>query len=149
MSLAALGCNPDLRSTTAQFETGTLGYSPDNQICRYVQAGGVITANRAVRIRADQAVLSDAASDQVGDDLGVATAAFADNEYGFVVVAGTVAARFEANVTAGHGVTLHATDGSLTSAADSWFTGIRVKTARTGAGNTDVILSFPSQVATS
>ena len=104
MSLAALGCNPDLRysppaedeSLNIGFEPGTIGYSKSGQMCVFVQADGAIGANKLVEIKAGfQADMGDSADIVHGSRLGASTAAFADNEYGWLVIWG------EASLTAG------------------------------------------------
>ena len=51
MSLAALGCNPEETRTEAEHGLGTLGYSNDGGIYRYVKAQGAIERWGACVIR--------------------------------------------------------------------------------------------------
>lgn len=71
------------RSTTAEAELGQIAYTKDGAQYIYVKAGATIAVNDAVRL---QATLADvrpvsAVAQMV---IGIATAAFASGEYGFV-----------------------------------------------------------------
>ena len=117
MSLAALGCNPDLRYASAEEVTrfgirpGTIGYSQSGQLCIAVQADGAIEANHLVEIKPGfQADQGDSADITHGTRLGASTAAFADDEYGWLVIWGEASLTFQADTGAGVPLNLHASD---------------------------------------
>ena len=117
MSLAAFGCNPDLRysppargeSLNVGFEPGTIGSSPSGQMCVFVQADGAIDADRLIAIEAGYRARQRTSATIVhGSRLGVATEAFADDEYGWLVVWGEAQVNAAADVSAGNALNLHA-----------------------------------------
>ena len=106
MSLAAMGCNPDVRwenVTDPQAVTiGTIGYSPPHGLFVCVQANGAIGANFLCGIEPGwQAQQGDDADITKGVSLGASTAAFADDEYGWLQVWGLAEVTANGTVSAG------------------------------------------------
>ena len=123
MSLAALGCNPDHRWTVSSVGKiagdnpgsavglGTIGYSPSAQMCVCVQAAGAVGANKTASIEAGwQADQGDQADVTAGTMLGAATAAFADNEYGWLVIWGNATVTAGGAIAAGNNLSLDTTE---------------------------------------
>ena len=93
MSIAFLGCNPEQRwaDSDKQYapKLGTIGASDDGGLFMAVHADGTIAVNRICRVINNyEAAAADQANRAIGNALGVATSAFADNEYGWIQVYG-------------------------------------------------------------
>ena len=85
-----IGTNLDEVSTDEQFTLGTRVTGSDGSVWVYVQASGAITTKYWVAIDENfQAALLTDALALTGLNIGVAPAAFADNEYGWVCVSGS------------------------------------------------------------
>ena len=79
------GLDAQSRKEVPAFDLGVVAASASDgtKVYIYVQANGAIAVNRMAQIRANyQATTST--TEQIGASLGVATAAFANNEYGWV-----------------------------------------------------------------
>lgn len=86
--LVAYPVDTEHRSTTAQLNPGALGYDEDGNEYRYLLAGGVIpTLSAVVQGSAANTVVASSAAEQ--GVIGIAGAAFASGEYGFVQTRGT------------------------------------------------------------
>lgn len=89
--VSPIGAAADYLSTEADFTVGERAKGKDGSEFVYVQANGAISANDVVIIdedwQADQIDTTNSAG-ALGDKVGVARAAFADNEYGWVQVHG-------------------------------------------------------------
>ena len=112
------GLNPDRRTDAAEFALGGLGFIATEEGAKgyiYVQASGAITANNAAQIEAGfQADMVDSAGQTEGSAIGIASTAFADDEYGWLQVFGLAEGRAGASTTAGASLQLDATaDGRL------------------------------------
>lgn len=143
-----LGVNFTNRDATAQFALGTKVTGPDGQVFTYVQANGAILVSNFLGIDEDfqAAKLTKAMADD-GWTIGVATAAFADDEYGFVATQGTNLTGTVLSLCAAD-VALYtsATAGCLddTSASQTKLDGVVLVAANaTGTGAKEVILTFP------
>lgn len=96
-----LGVNYSDRQTTAQERLGTTDLGTGNSRWVYVQADGAIAAHDYVCIDEDfQARAGTKTNVDAGHAIGIATAAFADNEYGWVCQAGTSYEGLKVNVLA-------------------------------------------------
>lgn len=84
------------------YKLGDLGTDEAGNIFRYVQADGAITGEGYVvtMTRAYQAAMLSTSNDVYGDHVGVAQAAFADNDYGWVMVHGVTLIRGEQDALA-------------------------------------------------
>lgn len=119
----------------------------------YVQASGAITQYDCVVIDEDgtaRAVTDTVAAAGDGHRVGVAQVAFADNEYGWVAIAGSdikvrVGASCAADALLWTTATAGVLDDASASAASIRITGITVTTAATASGTQaeEAILSYP------
>ena len=96
------------RNVIPAFDVGTFGASASDgtRAYIYVRASGAIAVNKVAQIRANyQAVVST--TEQVGASLGVASAAFADNEYGWLQVFGQATGTAGGSISAAQAVALN------------------------------------------
>lgn len=144
-----IGSNVDTTSTDQKFALGTEALGNDGTKWIYVQADGAITKYDYVCItEAFQAVAGTKALLDVGHKVAFAQVAFADNEYGWVAIAGTnsnfkvrVAASCAADVPLYSSATAGVLDDSSTS--QTKVDGVVAVTAVTTAGATPIIATFP------
>jgi len=156
--MGRIGANPELRTTSADFALLDKHTDEDGRVWLYVQADGVIVVNAACVIteagQAAEASLTTTATAR-GDAVGIATAAFADDEYGWLCVYGTgtdvlvlVAASAAANVP----LNSTATDGTLDDDAgvgSETIDGLVIITADGGSGSAiQAELNWPTVGAT-
>jgi len=91
--VSPIGANPSRLTTSAEYSLGTRASGKDGSEFVYVQADGAVAATDVVVIseawQADSIDTTNSAA-ALGDKVGVARAAFADNEYGWVQVHGVV-----------------------------------------------------------
>lgn len=101
-----IGINPALTQPNLTdgkgFGLGDLGTDAAGNVYRYVQAAGAITGQGYVVIidEAFQAAMVTTSNDALGDQVGVAQTAFADDEYGWVMVYGYTQIRSEQDALA-------------------------------------------------
>lgn len=136
------------------FSLGQQMQDADGNVYVYVQANGAITgAGYACTVdEAGQAAMATNAVALYGDRVGVAKAAFADNDYGWLQVYGPTPIRVGASCAANTVITSTTTAGQLDDAAGSGtktITGVALTTANGGsAGNAAGILNYPTVGAT-
>jgi len=149
----------DVTATVSDFDEGKgfgLGdriETSDGKVYVYVQASGAITGDGYVVSidEAYQAVMVDtdtAATVAEGQAIGVAEAAFADDEYGWVQVYGACGVRTLANAAANVKVSATATAGVVDdggSTGGNYIDGLVLNTATGGAAalNTTGWLNYP------
>lgn len=154
---ALIGFNPtatiadgDLGSSGKGFSLLDVTTDHQGRQFLFVHASGAITAAGYVVVidEAGEAALLTLANAGVGDRLGVALGAFADNDYGWVQIYGvcaaiqvsaSCAANTLLNSTATSGQVDDATGATLDAIAGMWLTTARGGTAGTAPG----ILSYP------
>lgn len=156
MSLAAMGCNPDDRWTISNnviagdnpdhaAALGTLAFSPAGQMCVCVQADGAVGANKLAAIEAGWQA-DQVAGTQNGARLGAATAAFADNEYGWLVVWGNATLTAGGAIAAGASLKLDTSEtGDVVSQTDGHATGMHANVAIADNATGSCQLMFPAQ----
>ncbi len=114
-AFAAAVSTPEIRTTTKKAGLGSRAYGDDGAEFVYIKAEGAIAVGAPVEISAGVGEAASASSAK--GFLGIATAAFADEEYGYIQTAGRVLALVPSGVsladtlTAGSG----ALSGTLTS----------------------------------
>lgn len=146
-----LGANTATPTAAREFTLGTR-HCPgdDGSEWLYVQASGAITgAGYVVTIsEAYQAAMASNSAADRGDLVGVAPAAFADDEYGWVQVKGPCNIRVAASCAANVIITTTTTAGQLDDAAGAGtktIEGAVLTTAAGGsAGNAAGILNYPA-----
>lgn len=120
----------------------------------YVQASGAITGAGYVCVidEAGQAAMATNTTAVYGQQIGVAQAALADNDYGWVQVFGTANIRVAASCAANAVITSTTTDGQLDDAAGTGtktIVGAVLTTANGGtAANAEGVLTYPTVGAT-
>lgn len=148
-----IGANPTSVSTAPEFGLGTTFETNDGKVYRYVQADGAITGDGYVVAitSAYQAAMIDtdvAATILQGTKVGVADAAFADNEYGWVQVYGPCGIRSEQDALANAKLYATADAGQVDDApaAGLFINGMHFGTATGGADavNTTGRLNWPT-----
>ena len=156
--MSRVGANPTLRTTTADFELLDKHFDEDGRCFVYVQANGAVAINDLALItEAGQAAPASTTNTATarGDRVGVATAAFADNEYGWLAVYGTgtdilvnVLASAAANVPLNSTATAGSLDDDGTSGAET-IDGLVIITADGGSGSAiQAELDWPTVGAT-
>lgn len=156
--MGRIGANPTLRTATADFALLDKHTDEDGRGWLYVQASGAIVINAACVIteagQAAEASVTTTATAR-GDAVGIATAAFADNEYGWLAVYGTgtdilvlVAASAAANVPLNSTATDGTLDDDATSGAET-IDGLVIITTDGGSGSAiQAELNWPTVGAT-
>ena len=111
----ALGTDFAETSTTKLFKLGTIRWSDDGKAYIYCQANGAITGDgyAVVIDEAFQAALLTTSNDTLGDKVGVADVAFADNEYGWIQIYGPCGIRSAASAAANTRLIATATGGEI------------------------------------
>lgn len=152
-----IGADFDVPSTDAKFALGDCTKGEDGSEWVYVQADGAITGAGFVVLldedyQADMIDTTNSAS-ALGQKVGVAAAAFADNEYGWVQIAGTAEVQGLASCAANAAVNSTATAGAVDDDASSGAEIIERMVLTTavgggGAANAEAVLSHPTVGAT-
>ncbi len=156
--MSRIGANPTLRTTAADFELLDKHTDEDGRAWLYVQANGAIVINAACVIteagQAAEASVTTTATAR-GDAVGIATAAFADNEYGWLAVYGTgtdILVLVSASAAANVPLNSTATDGELDddgSVGAEVIDGLVIITADGGSGSAiQAELNWPTVGAT-
>lgn len=136
------------------WELGTRVKGANGSEWVYVQASGAITGAGYVVVidEAWQAAMATNAAAVYGQQIGVAGAAFADDDYGWVQVFGTCDIRVAASCAANAVITSTTTAGELDDAAGAGtktINGAVLTTANGGAaGNAEGVLTYPTVGAT-
>ena len=147
MGLAALGCDPDRVTTTAEFALGTLGFSPDGGLYVYVQADGAIDDGEACQIQGDfQAVPITTTNGTESNAICFPQEDIADNSYGWGLVFGKGNASVGASCAASVQLYTTANGGQLDDAATAiHIHGVQLTTARSAtAGLAPVAVTWPA-----
>jgi hypothetical protein len=146
----AVGASSARTTTWAEFGLGTVMWM-DGKAFVYVQAAGAITGDGYVVTldEAFQAALLTSSNDALGDKVGVADAAFADNEYGWVQVYGPCGIRTEQDALANSRLAATADGGQVDDASTVgtlYIEGMVLGTATGGADavNTTGSLNWPA-----
>lgn len=150
-----IGANPAAPSASfvdgKSFSPGDQLTTYDGKVYVYVQASGAIGGDGyVVTIDGDyQAAELDTDNDALGDRIGVAEAAFEDNDYGWVQIYGTCGIFTAAEAAANTRMAATATGGQVDDAGAAgslYIQGMILETA-TGAGEAAVnesgVLNFP------
>ena len=146
MSLAALGCDPTLTTSDAEFELGTLGYSSDGGIYVYVKAQGAIEQWGACIIRARfQALPVTTSNGTAGGNIVIPQVAIPDDDYGWAMVQGTGRVRTDGSGTASEAMGTHTVAGELQGTTTNLVAGI-ILTANDTANDGPMICMFPKIV---
>lgn len=152
-----LGVDITAVDTTAAHTLGTRVTGNDNSVFVYCQAFGAVTgAGYVVLINEDfsQADLIETTNSATafGQNVGVAKATLANDEYGWFQISGTTSFRGLASAAANTALNTTATAGALdddATAGSEVINGIAFTTAVGGsAGNAEGILNFPTVGAT-
>ena len=153
--ISPIGANANLTHTEAQFSVGDRATGKDGSIWQYVQANGAIAAGDVVLLdedwQADQLDLTNSAS-AFGQSVGVAAAAFADNEYGWVQVFGVCDAincgsSCAANATVNSTSTAGRVDDDATAGSED-IDGLILTTAESSGNTAPGLLNYPKVGAT-
>jgi hypothetical protein len=140
---STLGVDATSSTTNAMHDLGTKVNGTEGSEFVYVQANGAITGDGYVCLvdesfQADMIDTTNSAS-AFGEQVGVAKHAFADNEYGWVQIAGTANIQVAASAAANAALNTTATSGQLdddgTSGAET-VDGIIINTANGGSAGT-------------
>jgi hypothetical protein len=109
------------RSTTAEFPLGARALTPEGSEYVYVQAGAAIAQYDAVKLNGSAAGFDDVRPVTNANEfvLGVADAAFAADEYGFIQTRGVATCKVVASTAAGSPLVADATDGTLKLATEA------------------------------
>lgn len=151
-----LGADPANPTSTQGFALGDCAKGDDGSEFVYVQANGAITGDGYVVLidenwQADMIETTNSATG-FGQMVGVAKAAFADDDYGWVQVKGVTPIRVAASCAANTAVNTTATGGQLDDDATSGAEVIDrlvLTTANGGAaGNAEGVLTYPTVGAT-
>lgn len=156
--MGRIGANTELRTTAADFALLDKFTDEDGRGWLYVQADGAISINTiSVITEAGQADMLDTTNSATarGDACGVSSAAFADNEYGWLCVYGTgtdilqtVLASAAANVPLNSTATAGSLDDDGTSGAET-VDGLVIITTDGGSGSAiQAELTWPTVGAT-
>ena len=158
MSSAVIGAAPTQTVASTETYTGKMfglgdRRSDGGKEWVFVQANGAITAAGYVcQIDEDyQAAMVSTTGDAIGDLIGVAGVAFADNDYGWLQVAGPCVVRVAANAAANVRLNSTATAGQLDddgAASAMAIDGLVLTTANGGSAATAAaVLSFPKIIS--
>lgn len=149
-----LGCNPTQREDSLAdlggVALGSMGYSDDGGMFIAVQADGAIAEGDLVQIENGFQIDQATTSSPLGSIIAVATAAFANNEYGWVQVYGNcqVQVHSGSNHAASNRVSI-GDDGEISSSSsDSDAVAGVLTSASSGSDGrlTDCFLFFPKKV---
>ena len=148
------GIDPTRRSTIPEFALNTLAFNSDEDGSKgylYVQAGEALIQHYLCAVQGGaQAIHTDEAGDHAGASLGIATAAFADDEYGWIQVWGESTVRTAASCQANEGLYIHSDPGTVDDANNTTANMSIAGMIITGAdqsgtdGNHACLLNFPS-----
>lgn len=132
----------------AEFPMGMLAFGGDGTIWRYVQANAAIAKGDYVCIGADnQCRKGTKALVDGGHTIGVAQAAFADDELGWVLVQGVGVVNVLISCSASIPLSTTGTSGFLddiaATATQRTITGIQLVTSVTASGTATAILNHP------
>jgi len=136
------------------FRLGQRMEGEDGKEYVYVQADGAITGAGYVAVIDEngQAAMATNTTAVYGQQIGVASVAFADDEYGWLQVFGTANIRVAASCAANVPITSTTTGGQLDDAAGAGtktITGAVLTTANGGtAGTAEGVLTYPTVGAT-
>ena len=152
--MSVIGTNTSFTTTEDSRKFGLLQLAKDRgRELLYVQANGAVTATSFVVIDEDgqaAAASTTTTASAYGQKVGVAEVAFADNDFGWVVVSGTVEGNIGASYTPGTAPNSTSTGGRLdddgTTGAET-IEGVHVSEAPTSNVST-VILTNPTVGAT-
>lgn len=113
--MASFPVGPDDRHTTAQVDLGTRVVESNGKEWIYVKAGATIAALDAVKFNGSADGYDDVRPTAAVNEyvLGVASAAFASAEYGFVQTRGVCDAKVVDSTAAGSSLSSSATAGTL------------------------------------
>jgi hypothetical protein len=129
-----IGARLNATETEASHKLGTQASAQDGTIFQYVQANGAISASDLVTItQAGQCEKATIANAMLGQQLGVAQIAFADNEYGWVAVKGNpLSVNVSATSTLNVALYVGTTSGHVsTTAGSATLAGVAFLTANT------------------
>lgn len=146
----AVGFRSDDAQTDPRFKLGTRVNGDDGTSWVYVQADGAVTgAGYVCQVtRGFQATELSTSNDTAGEMVGVAGAALADNEYGWVQVYGPASIRVAASAAANAVLNTTATAGQLDDdqAVGSFdINGVILTTANgASAGTAEGVLNWPT-----
>lgn len=143
--MLAVGIAPDKWTTTQEFELGTQITTHDDKVYEYVQlgTGGVTGDSYVCSIGEDgQAIMADtgtAGSILEGDRIGIAEAAGANDEYGWLQVYGKCGVRSVASALANKKLGPTSTAGQIDDAAATgiFINGLHFGSATGGANGTN------------
>jgi hypothetical protein len=109
------------RSTTQEAQLGAKAYDALGNEYRYVKAGAAIAATDAVRFQGSALGYDDVRSTSAAAQpvIGVATAAFAGSDYGFVLVNGIVSVKTSGAVAVNTALVSSGTAGTLAAYANT------------------------------
>ena len=164
---AALGCNPNARWTVdltnpaqpkiegdnpgSATALGTLAYSPDGGMFLCVQADGAIAEGDLCQIENGFQIDQATTASPLGSIIGVATAVFANNEYGWLQVFGK--SRVQVNSGSNHAASIRVSigdDGEIANASTDVDTVAGITTSASSGSDgrlTDCFLFFPKKVS--
>ena len=139
-----IGLDPDRRTDAAEFELGERGSLPAKEYI-YCRAQGAITVSHVAVLEANwRANMVDGADDIIGQAAGVATTAFADDEYGWLQVYGLAEVRSDDAVAAESRGGLDGTVPGQLAASATNMLGIIVVDAISANGVGTVQLTYPT-----
>jgi hypothetical protein len=104
------------RSTVQEAQLGSKAFDALGNEYTYVRAGATIAVNDAVRLNADYGDVRSTSATQQGV-LGAATAAFAANDYGYILSRGRAVTKVQAGTAANALLASQATAGTLLTGA--------------------------------
>lgn len=146
---AALGCNPDFKSTTLSdfggVPLGTLAYSPGGGIFVLFRANGAIQQYGAVTIDgASYDASPTAQADNHGLPVCIPQTALANNEIGWGLICGGGKGHANSAVSAGDPVSIGATAGDLDDATSNNLGPAVWQETTSAEGGADIWVAFPS-----
>lgn len=149
--LQALGCDPTAKGQSIDdiggAALGSIGYSEDGRLWIAVQANGAVSQYELCFLGGGfQATPKGTNVTGYGRPCAVPQQAFADNDYGWMLIAGEGRVRTDGSVASGDGLELNATDEELDTAAAGATPIINgmVATGDDGADDGPVLVMFPS-----
>jgi len=147
----AIGTAFDETSAEPLFALGTVMWGQGGKAYVYCQANGAITGDGYVVTLSEafQAVMLTSSNDALGDKVGVADCAFADDEYGWIQVYGPCGIRTEQDALANSRLAATADAGQVDDASTVgtlYIEGMVLGTATAGADavNTTGSLNWPA-----
>lgn len=125
-----LGVQLDVTSTDQKYVLGTKCKGSDGAVYEYIQANGSIVQYGAVKIDYDfqSEELTTTVSGAEPTRVGFAQVAFADNEYGFVVIEGPCTILVLSSCAADVKLYTTGTDGALDDSATDLVVGAKINT---------------------